>query len=200
VTNPVITYPNGDTLTTTAQTPQQMSTFWQSATCSMLGQNFNPSLVRIAWQIQGQPQATLPNVDVIYVACFPEDVPYSRVRDIQYAKNGDKITGTWGYSKGWRVHWMAYGPNSSINTHWIWSAMFEEWVYDLMTANHLYPITSYEQPTRIPELVNGQWWERSDFSAMFYENVTEVLTTSAAKSVQVEIYDGQGQVMDIQVP
>ena len=40
-------------------------------------------------------------------------------------------------------------------------------------------------PTRLPELYNNQWWERTDFSATFNEGVTRVSEVPYITSAEI---------------
>lgn len=194
-----VTYPTGETLTTSAMTPEEMSELWQGITCTLTGRAFDPSFVRIAWQTQGQPSSQLPGVDVCYLSCVPEDVDYSRIRDYVPQPGTGTTEGIWLYTKGWRTSWIFYGPNATANAQLVWSGMFQEWTSNYLSLSNLYPIPDFRTPQRVPELINGQWWERCDFDVVSYEQVTEVLTTQAASSVEVKVYSGGEQVADIEV-
>lgn len=193
-----VTYPNGNVLTTSAMTPQDMSALWQGLTCSLLGRPaLDPSFVRIAWQTQGQPQTSLPSSDVVYVSAFPQDEEYSRVRDMEVT--GPPLEESWGYTRGWKIHWYFYGPSANMNAQLVWSGMFQDWLNDMLAQNDLYLVTEFRQPLRMPELINGQWWERADFEVVLYEQVTEATTVAPVSSVEVKVYGDDGSVSDITI-
>ncbi len=56
-----------------------------------------------------------------------------------------------------------------------------------------------EEPRRVPEKIQGEWWERVDFFAEFNEQVTETLTVGTVGSVDVIGYTKDGKFTDITV-
>ena len=184
------TYPNGQVLTTTALTPQQVSALLQTVTCGMLG--VNPpdyGRVRVNWQTQGQPFENV-NADVCYVSAVPLDVEYNRVRDRSWAGASVTSTETWVFTRGWRFAWVFYGPNGSADAQRVWDATFIDYFTDALAASNLYPLSDPPAPMRVPEQFNAQWWERADFHLDLYEQVTETIQYGVASSVEVKVYDG----------
>lgn len=189
----VITYPNGQVLTSTALTPQQMNTIMQPLTCGLIG--INPpdfSKVRVDWQTQGQPFQNVQN-DVVYLQCMVHDVDYSRIRDV--TDRGD----VWKYNRGWRIAWQAYGPNATDNMRAIRSAAFLDYFNDVLSASNLFLINDPPEIVRLPEEINAQWWERADFHIDLYEFVTETITIGAVTSVEVVVENSGGVLADFTV-
>lgn len=195
-----VTYPNGQTVTSTALTPAAVSILVQQLTCAALGINpVDPSQVRVEWQTQGQPFENV-NKDVCYIGCVLEDVDYNKVRDT--ARSGtNPITETWVYTRGWRFSWSLYGPNSTDRARMIHTAfVFMSYFSDQLSLRNLYPVSDPPEPTRTPENFNAQWWERADFHIIVYEQVTETITINPVTSVEVKVIDGSlGQVADITI-
>lgn len=185
------TYPNGQTLTSTALTVQQINLVVQAITCGMLGiVPVDPSKVRVDWQATGQPDVALPNQDSCYISCVTQDVDYSRVRDRSYSGTGPVVE-TWVYTRGWRVEWACYGPNSFDRCRQIHSALFQDYFNDAFAAQgNLYPVLDPAEPVRLPELHNAQWYDASRFHCVFYEQVTETIEDRAVTSVELLVYDG----------
>ncbi len=183
-------YPNGQTLTSTALTVTAINIVVQSLTCYMLGlPTVDPSVVRVNWQAQGQPDVALPTQDSCYVNCVPQDVEYSRVRDRTLSGVGP-ITETWVYTRGWRVGWALYGPNSFDRARQIHSALFQDYFNDQFALSNLYPVLDPAEPVRLPIEHNAQWYDATQFDCVFYEQVTETIQTPAAVSVELKVYDG----------
>lgn len=185
------TYPNGQTLTSTALTIQQINILVQTLTCGMLGINpVDPSAVRVDWQPQGQPDVATPDQDSCYISCVLQDTPYSRVRDRSYTGQ-DVATEVWVYTRGWRVAWEAYGPNSFDRMRQVHSALFLDYFNDqLSTLGNLYPVLDPAEPMRMPTNHNAQWYERSDFRIEMYEQVTETIQYPVVTSLEIKVYDG----------
>ena len=175
-----ITYPNGQILTSSALTPQQMNVIFQPWTLGALGLGtgtLDYSLVRINWETQGQPFPVLPGQDVCFLSCEPVHTPYSSIRAYINSNAPPPLSESWTYNKGWHIAWILYGPNSSDRARMLWTAVFTDYFVDRLNASSLYPISEFVPPTRNPENINGEWWERADFAIDLYEYVTETLAT-----------------------
>ena len=195
-------YPNGQVLVSSALTIQQINAIVQPLTCGMLGINPpNFAAVRIDWPTQGQPFIDLPNKDVCFISCVPENVDYAKVRDQSFSGTGT-VTETWVYTRGWRIAWTLYGPNSTDCARQIYSAViFMDYFSNALSLVNLYPVAEAAEPTRIPEQFNAEWWERADFHITAYEQITETIQDTAVTSVEGKIYDGSANdpVADITV-
>lgn len=194
------TFPNGQTLTSTALTVQQINAVIQPLTCGALG--VNPpdyAQVRIDWQSQGQPFIDLPNKDICFLSCIPQDVEYSRVRDQALSGTGP-VTETWTYTRGWRVAWTLYGPNSTDRARALHSAMvFMDYFATQLELSNLYVVPDTAEPVRVPEQFNAQWYERVDFHVLMYEAITETIQDTVVTSVETIVNTNVGQVADIVV-
>ena len=199
-----VTYPNGQVLTSTALTVQQISALLQTLTYGVLGLaaggvNYTDGQVRVGWPLEGQPFEDSTQ-DVCYVSCVPKDSPYSRVRDRELTQNADgSLTETWTYTRAWSVRWVLYGPNSADRARAIWSSMFMDYATDQLGLSNLFPVPDFAEPVRAPENFNAQWWDRSDFEAELYEAVTETIGDGKATSVEVKINTKDGQVADLTI-
>ena len=194
-------YPSGQSLVSSALTPSQMNALIQTLTCGMVG--INPpdfSQVRVDWPTQGQPFANV-STDVTYFSCVPKDVEYSRIRDRTFVQTSNPtiLTEVWTYTKGWRVSWVFYGPNSSDRARQVKSAMFMDYFNDQLSLSNLYPLPDPPEVVRIPQLINAEWWERADFYIDMYEAVTETITDGIVTSVEVKLEDNDGLVADFTV-
>ena len=197
-----VTYPNGQSLTSTALSPQQMNILIQTLTCGVLGINpVNTALVRVDWQSEGQPFINRPHDDICFINCVPFDVDYSRVRDRTYSNpSPSTVEETWVYTRGWRIAWVFYGPSSTDRARAIHSATFMDYFSDQLSLAALYTVNDPPEPTRTPENFNAQWFERADFHIVLYEQVTETINDGAVVSVEIKINaDDLGQVADLTV-
>jgi hypothetical protein len=182
------TYPNGQVLTSSALTRTQMNGIFQPLTCGMLGiVPVDLSKVRVSWQTEGQPFVPTPKNDVCFLSCVPEATPYSKVRDRTYSGTGP-VTETWNYTRGWRISWVFYGPNSLDNARAVHSAViFMDYFSDALSLSSLYPLSDPDEPASVPEESNAQWYERADFHISLYEAVVETIDYSAVTSVEVRV-------------
>jgi hypothetical protein len=189
------TYPNGQVLVSSALTTAQVNILLQNLTCGMIG--INPpdvSQVRIDWPTQGQPFADV-GTDVCYLACTPQDVDYSRIRNVQLSQtnNPTVLTETWTYTKGWKIAWVFYGPNSEDRARQVRSAMFMEYFNDALNVSNLFPVPDPQEIVRLPQLINAEWWERADFSIVMYEAVTETIQDGVVTHLDVTVYTVQDE-------
>jgi hypothetical protein len=196
------TYPNGQVLNSTALTPTNITKLLQTLTCGMIG--VNPpdyARVRVDWQTQGQPSQDV-GTDICYVACVPWDTDYNRVRDYAFSEVVGPpavLTQTWEYTKGWRVSWTFYGPNSEDNARAVRSALYMDYFSEQLSLSNLYPVLDSPEVVRAPEQYNAQWWERADYFINMYEQVTETINPGIATSVEIVVEDSSGVVADITV-
>ena len=187
-----VTYPNGNgTLISTAQTPLGLETIFQSVMAQMLGINpvANPqtawTAVRVAWQIQGQPAWAITD-DVCIVRATADDAPFSRVRDNLWAENDDvSVILDMQFTQVWTIHATLYGPNCYDHARQIISALSLDWVSGILEPLNLYLIPDWIRPSYVPELKDGQWWQRTDIEFKLNENALEsmVIPTAAEQPV-----------------
>jgi hypothetical protein len=194
-----VNYPNKQKLTSTARTQTDLSKIMQKLTCDVLG-IIPPdySQIRIDWPTQGQPFQNADK-DIGYIACVLEDGPYSRIRERQYESDNSGVTEIWTYTRIWRISWVLYGPNSFDRTRALHSALYMDYFNDVLNGYSLFPVADTALPLRIPEQLNAQWFERSDFYIILYEGVNETIQDGIAKSVEVLVEDKSGQLADITV-
>jgi hypothetical protein len=200
----ITTYPNGQQLTSTALTVQEINIIVQVLTCGMLGiVPVDPKQVRVDWQKEGQPDVDLPSKNMCYISCVTQDVEYSRVRDRTYAgDNTAPVTETWVYTRGWRISWNTYGQNSFDRARQIHSALFQDYFNDQFAVSKLYPVLDPAEPVRLPVEHNAQWYDASSFHCIFYEEVTETILTPTVTSVEIKVYDGSPDdpIIDLTIP
>lgn len=152
------------------------------------------SLVRVGWQLQGQPAWSVGQPDTVILRCAPFDSEYSRMRDVVGAVNDTTITKTDIYTRAWKTYWTFYGPNALDNARAVRSALITiQFVADMLEGSNLYVNPSIDEPFRMPENFQGQWWERVDLVAQFNEQVTETFTVGIVTSVSVSLNTDSGQ-------
>lgn len=159
----------------TILTLQQIENLFQNMTTVILG--LDPSLpanqdkVRIAWPTTGSPAWKIKD-DIAFIRVTQEDNSIARHQDILYKPN-DNLSAVKeiGYTRVHKVDWTLYGPNSYNNADLIRYSIFSSDYTEQLKANNLFLITDISLPVRLPELYNGQWWNRTDFSATFNELV-----------------------------
>lgn len=188
------TLPNGQVLTSSALTSGEISILFQQLTAQMLG--LNPSgpndaaysQVLIDWPTQGQPWPGGVGQDICALRCVQVDDPYDKTRDFLIQPlDGYDVQQMVGYTRCWKASWTFYGPSSFDHARIVKDFLFLDWAHDQLKASNLYLVTNAGSPRRAPELFQGQWWERTDLEARFYEEVTSTITLGAILNVPIDI-------------
>lgn len=165
----------------TILTLKQFEDVFRNIICTLLGLNsidpLNASKVRIAWPTGGAPGWKIAD-DVIFIRARTVSDPYTKQRDTVYSPNtSSTLNNITCYTRTIGVSLTAYGPNSFDNLEGVRNGFFKQ--AEELARSNLYLIIDVPLPTRLPELFNGQWWERSDLTVMFYEKVTIQSTVPA---------------------
>lgn len=193
------TWPQG-VLSSTALAPSVVSSVFQALTGQILG--VEPSLfgyaVRIAWQTQGQPFQNVGD-DICYVECVETSGSVDGIHNKTYGGAGSNLAYTDLYTRIWTCRWVFYGPNSFDRARLIRTGLFNDRFRYALRPFSLYPVVPGNPPVRVPEIINGQWFERADFECDVYESVTETLSESAVASVSVNVNDDGGTIATIEV-
>ena len=194
-------------MTTTALDPKTISTALQLATIRALGLPTPASpidpvykLVRIDWPTEGQPAWGIGE-DIVFIGALLVDDPSDKVRDLVMGVDGsgnplETIT----QQAVWRASWTVYGPNATLNARKIRAALFWQSTHDLLALSNLYLVPALPQVIRAPELFQGQWWERADFSAEYNEGVTDTYAVQTVRISEVIVDTADGiTVADVTV-
>lgn len=156
---------------------KEIEDFFFQITCKMLNidstKEKNQGKVRIAWPTDGAPGWKI-NDDVVFLRITPEDDKMTRHLNIIYNPDEDDrayLKRKTGYTRVHKIDWTLYGPNSYDDADLIRYLIFDFDYMKQFKKKNLFLITDVPMPTRLPEFYNGQWWERTDFSATFNEGV-----------------------------
>ena len=134
----------------------------------------NQGKVRLAWQQKGTPSWGIDE-DICFIRVTPKDSPVARCSDVLYDKTTKKdeyATKEIGYTRVYTVDWTFYGPNSydhADKSRYLIKNNQE--IIDMFNRTHLFLGDDVSMPVRLPELFQGQWWERVDFQAEYNELV-----------------------------
>lgn len=164
----------------------------RKATLELLGLPDNKataSRVRIAWPTNGAPDWKI-NEDVIFIRVYPIDEPYNRLKDIRYQNNdSESLRQTESYTRVIAVSWVFYGPNSFDDADTLRNNLSRN---ERLRNNKVYVVDDLASPLRLPELYNGRWWERTDFTAYFYEEISRDHVIPVISGAQVIIKTDKG--------
>ncbi|MCE5304349.1 hypothetical protein LLG34_01415 [bacterium] len=182
------------------KTLTEFENFIQVLIVSLLGWDItNPvktNDVKIAWEEGGQPAASITD-NVVYIECFEVDTPYNRAReeiDI-WEISPDEFTKETSYTRQMQVNLILYGPDSFDNAQTIRDNIFYPDNQLTLQQNHIYLVHDISSPKRVPEYFQGLWWKRIDMSLRFNELVVKSISVPAITSIEVGIYDDNGNLI-----
>lgn len=175
-------------------TLRQIEDFFQNITSLMLGldmtQQINQGKVRISWPTNDAPSWKI-NEDIVFLRITPIDDKQARTLNIIYDTNSldnVNLNKETGYTRVHKVDFTLYGPNSYDNADLIRYTLLEPNAYkDEFKSKNLFVIPDIPMPTRLPELYNGQWWDRTDFSANFNEAVIRKSLVPFIQSAEIKL-------------
>jgi hypothetical protein len=196
------TWPNGQVLTSSALTPDVVMTLFQNLTLNIMG--ITPAgptdaayaVVRTSWPKAGQPAFSIDDNVAFVAARLKPEHSYGQVRDVEITQGaGGLVNQNIVYTRVWEVRWNIYGPASFDTARLIKDALISaEWTLYQLGASNLFLSPTDEDPRYVPEEtpVRGQWWQRTDYMALFNEQVNGTITTPSVKSVEVEVVKENG--------
>lgn len=194
------TFPNGQTLISSAQTPDTFATFFQALIAQVFGfdttdptqQTAAYSTVRIGWPQDGQP-AWLISEDVCILTATLVDDPYARARDGLNSPNDDlSLTQRMSFTQVWELHLTLYGPNCADLARLILSTVTLDWLRDAIATKNIYLVAAPFRPRYVPENFDGRWWKRADVQLRYNELVNESIITPTAAGVDVTLITDTG--------
>jgi hypothetical protein len=208
-------------------TIDQLNRLFQNLTIVAMGITVDPyNKVRVAYATKGQPTGRITD-DVIYVRCLPQDGAYNRQRETIYSdielsqenlvtEEGSRLLTEAGeglivesvsevmdettyYTRILAVIWAFYGPNSYDGAIQVRDALFRQTSRNTLKVNNVFMSPDMQEPRRVPELFEGQWWERVDLTAYFNELVVRRTTAPYVDAADISIYDSTGKVAEVSV-
>lgn len=157
-------------------------------------------LVRQEWPTKGAPsQEKADNVAfvrAVEINDWYNKVPDQGAGDAVDAANVELVKE---YTRVWRVSWVFYGPKAYTNATILKSAMQQDFTHDSLAAFNVFLMPEVSSPQRVPEEFEGEWWQRSDFEMVFYEQVNESIATQTVTSVEVQVLDNDGIKLDLEI-
>lgn len=147
----------------------------------------NASKVRQTWPTQGQPAWAITD-DVAFIRVAPAPDPYTLAKNAAYSvANPTTANRNVQYTRVHEIQFTFYGPNGYNNADKVQAGLFAPASKEYMAKKNLYLMTDVDTPTRLPELYNEQWWDRTDFRASYYENVIRASTVPYIQTFQTTI-------------
>jgi len=176
--------------------------FW-NVTTQMLGLDpalpVNANKVRIAWPTEGAPSWKI-NEDVTFLRIGDFDDSINILRDsVMSNLDVDNANETTGYTRVLIIHFICYGPNSFDNAFIIRKKLYDQKYREFLNIKNIFLIPQINSPVRVPELLNGQWWERTNVMAKFNELIQFNQTIPYLKSAAATI-DNSADTNNVVVP
>ena len=110
--------------------------------------------------------------DVCFIYALPHDNSYNRQRDRRYEHRGSRdLVALDEHTDVHHMMFSNYGPNAYDCARRIRDGLFLDETRRILKQNHFAIITDTPAIRRVPELVNGEWWNRVDAVAAFNEFV-----------------------------
>lgn len=150
----------------------------------------DPSAVRIGWPTDGAPAWKITD-DVCFLLVRYADDPYTRQIMTEYspADAWDAYVNAT-YTLVVEVTWNLYGPNSFDYADVIRASLFQDATTAALAQHHLALITEVAMPQRVPELFDGQWWNRCVLSAKFNQLVVRQSTVPYLQTANIQVLEG----------
>ena len=181
-------------------TLREVENMFQSVIVSALGwADDSPSKendVRISWPTGGAPAPSIDK-DYVFIQVMEQDHPINRQRDVSYEASSPDLLQSTGYTRVMLVILILYGSGSFDNAQIIRDAMFSQSVKQLLAESDFYIVPDIASPKRMPELFEGQWWERVDFQLTFNNLVVRETEVNEVDSVEVGIETSSGDSAEV---
>lgn len=155
--------------------------------------------VRQSWPSNGAPGYG-QNDNVSFIRCIEIDDWYNKVPEYGVTANDD-VSAMLNIEKTrvWRAFWELRGPTSYERATLLKTAMQLQLIGDSLSPFNLYLVPSIGNPQRMPELYEGKWWERSDISMHFNEQVNDAIVTPTVASIPVVVSNLNGVQLNLDV-
>ena len=124
--------------------------------------------------------------DICFIQPLPEDNAYNRQRDIRYIhESGDDMTAVDEHTDVHNVLFINYGPNAYEFARKIRNGLHRDNIRRFLRLNKFALVTDVPAIRRVPELVNANWVNRADVSAVFNQFVRITGTMRTIEQVGV---------------
>jgi hypothetical protein len=175
-------------------TLKQLETIFQTITLLMLGYEAtdeNANFVRIAWMTSGQPAFKIGE-NIAFVRCIETDDVINRAREVEleYQESPEGFVARMSSVRVINCQWNFYGSNSWDNAQMVRDKLFFTKYHDILALKDIYMVLDIKAPVRMPESIQGSWWERVDLNADFNNGVIREDTENVINSVDINFDNG----------
>lgn len=173
----------------TILTLAEIENLFQSLTSTILNTT-DQGAVRIGWPQDGAPAWPI-SYDVVFLLINYTDSEIAKQFERSYsALDTTSVIENISSTVPLRVGWTLYGPNSFDHASLIRSSLFLASSSDTLAASNVALVTAVAMPVRVPELFNGQWWERTTFYAEFNQLSVTQSTVPYLLTADVQTVEG----------
>lgn len=146
----------------------------------------NPyNFARISWPTGGAPAWGITE-DIVFIQIVEVPNLYSEQLNTKYLPlDNDNVNQQTSFTRVLEVNWVFYGPNSYDYASSVRPQIGYQLFHDILARQGVYLIPGHYTPKRIPELFEGQWWDRSDVTMPF--NVLTVRNLEVPYIIETDI-------------
>ena len=153
----------------------------------------NQKRIRFPWgsDIKNKQSDTTPTwkreEDVCFIYELPQDGSYNGLSDVTYELDESKrdFIEVDEHTDIHTVLFANYGPNAYEYARDIRDGFKRERIREYLKRHHFFVVPPIAAIKRVPELINGQWWNRVDVTVIFNEYVTRAEAIKSIESVTV---------------
>lgn len=153
----------------------------------------NQKRIRFPWgsDIKNKQSDTTPTwkreEDVCFIYELPQDGSYNGLSDITYELDESKrdFIEVDEHTDIHTVLFANYGPNAYECARDIRDGFKRERIREYLKKHHFFVVPPITAIRRVPELINGQWWNRVDVTVVFNEYVRREEPIQSIESVTV---------------
>ncbi len=153
----------------------------------------NQKRIRFPWgsDIKNKQSDTTPTwkreEDVCFIYELPQDGSYNGLSDVTYELDEQKrdFIEVDEHTDIHTVLFANYGPNAYECARDIRDGFKRERIREYLKRHHFFVVPPIAAIKRVPELINGQWWNRVDVTVIFNEYVRREEAIKSIESVTV---------------
>ena len=179
-------------------TLQELQKIFYDLFVSMFNDSPPQCSVRWSWPIQGAPAFGI-NDNIVFLKIYDIASTMTAQREDKYSQESGLSNMATSYTRTLRLDCIFYGPDSWENATTIRNKMFWQEHHDTLARSNIYLVPKFDPPRRIPELWQGQWYDRSDLSLTYNNLVVFNREVPYIEKVPVGVYDRNGLKFETEI-
>lgn len=175
------------------KTIEQIEDIFRIALCQIW--NINPESkenqkrIRFPWGTHFKNADTVPTwkkeEEVCFISVLPQDGSYNALSDIFYEPQKRDFIEVDEHTDIHTVLFVNYGPHAYEYARDIRDGFKRERIREYLKRHDFFVVPPIQAIKRIPELINGQWWNRADIAVTFNEFVRREEIIKSIESVTI---------------